>query len=356
MSSEVRKLLAAIEALPLGETRLMEVCGTHTMAIAKSGIRSMLPEKVKLLSGPGCPVCVTPPQVIDAVLELAMDPEITIATYGDMVRVPGSRPGDSLQRRRALGAKLLVVYSPVDAVEYAKENPDREVVFLGVGFETTAPGTAAAVLTAKEEKVKNFSVLSMLKTVEPALRALMKTEDFKVQGFLCPGHVGTIIGEKGFAFLPEEYQMPAVIAGFEPEDILLSVYLLLRQIAEGRPRVENQYKRAVSPEGNVLAQNMIGRCLEPRADLWRGLGRIENSGLGFRAEFSDFDAEKKFSIRYGEETGPSACRCGDVICGRISPVQCPMFGKRCTPEDPVGPCMVSSEGACAAAYKYQSVE
>ena len=356
MSSEVRKLLDAMEALPLGETRLMEVCGTHTMAIAKSGIRSMLPEKVKLLSGPGCPVCVTPPQVIDAVLELAMDPEITIATYGDMVRVPGSRPGDSLQRRRALGAKLLVVYSPVDAVEYAKENPDREVVFLGVGFETTAPGTAAAVLTAKEEKVKNFSVLSMLKTVEPALRALMKTEDFKVQGFLCPGHVGTIIGEKGFAFLPEEYQMPAVIAGFEPEDILLSVYLLLRQIAEGRPRVENQYKRAVSPKGNVLAQNMIGRCLEPRADLWRGLGRIENSGLGFRAEFSDFDAEKKFSIRYGEETGPSACRCGDVICGRISPSRCPMFGKRCTPEDPVGPCMVSSEGACAAAYKYQSVE
>ena len=356
MSSEVQKLLAAIEALPLEETRLMEVCGTQTMAIAKSGIRSMLPEKVKLLSGPGCPVCVTPPQVIDAVLELAMGPEITIATYGDMVRVPGSRPGDSLQRRRALGAKLLVVYSPVDAVEYAKENPDREVVFLGVGFETTAPGTAAAVLTAKEEKVKNFSVLSMLKTVEPALRALMKTEDFKVQGFLCPGHVGTIIGEKGFAFLPEEYQMPAVIAGFEPEDILLSVYLLLRQIAEGRPRVENQYKRAVSPKGNVLAQNMIGRCLEPRADLWRGLGRIENSGLGFRAEFSDFDAEKKFSIRYGEETGPSACRCGDVICGRISPSRCPMFGKRCTPEDPVGPCMVSSEGACAAAYKYQSVE
>ena len=356
MSFEVRKLLDAIEALPLGETRLMEVCGTHTMAIARSGIRSMLPERVKLLSGPGCPVCVTPPQVIDTVLELAMRPEITIATYGDMVRVPGSRPGDSLQRRRALGAKLLVVYSPVDAVEYARENPDREVVFLGVGFETTAPGTAAAVLTAKEEGVKNFSVLSMLKTVEPALRALMKTEDFQVQGFLCPGHVGTIIGERGFAFLPDEYQMPAVIAGFEPEDILFSVYLLLRQIAEGRPRVENQYKRAVSPLGNELAQNMISRCLEPRADLWRGLGRIENSGLGFREEFSDFDAERKFSLRYGEETRPTACRCGDVICGRISPVQCPMFGKRCTPEDPVGPCMVSSEGACAAAYKYQSVE
>ena len=356
MSSEVKRLLEAIKALSLGETRLMEVCGTHTMAIAKSGIRSMLPENVKLLSGPGCPVCVTPPQVMDAVLGLAMRPEITIATYGDMVRVPGSTPGDSLQRRRALGAKLLVVYSPVDAVEYAKENPDREVVFLGVGFETTAPGTAAAVLTAKEEGVKNFSVLSMLKTVEPALRALMKTEDFQVQGFLCPGHVGTIIGERGFAFLPDEYKMPAVIAGFEAEDILLSIYLLLRQVAEGRPRVENQYKRAVSPQGNVLAQNMISRCLEPRADNWRGLGRIENSGLGFREAFSEYDAEKKFSIVYGEGNSPSACRCGDVICGRISPAQCPMFGKRCTPEDPVGPCMVSSEGACAAAYKYQTVE
>lgn len=356
MSSEVKGLLEAIKALPLGETRLMEVCGTHTMAIAKAGIRSLLPANVKLLSGPGCPVCVTPPQVIDGVLELSLRPGVTIATYGDMVRVPGSVPGDSLQRRRALGAKLQVVYSPVDAVEYAKEHPDREVVFLGVGFETTAPGTAAAVLTAMEEDVKNFSVLSMLKTVEPALRALMETEGFEVQGFLCPGHVGTIIGEQGFAFLPEEYKMPAVIAGFEAEDILLSIYLLLKQIAEGKPRVQNEYTRAVSPSGNKLAQAMIDRCLEPRADLWRGLGRIENSGLGFREEFAPFDAEKKFSLQYGGAEKPTACRCGDVICGRIGPAQCPLFGKRCTPEDPVGPCMVSSEGACAAAYKYQSVE
>ncbi len=356
MSSEVKKLLEAIKALPLGETRLMEVCGTHTMAIAKSGIKTMLPKNVKMLSGPGCPVCVTPPQVIDAVLELAMKPEITIATYGDMVRVPGSVPGDSLQRRRALGANLLVVYSPVDAVEYAKEHPDREVAFLGVGFETTAPGTAAAVMTAKEEGVKNFSVLSMLKTVEPALRALMKTEDFQVQGFLCPGHVGTIIGERGFAFLPAEYKMPAVIAGFEAEDILLSIYLLLKQIADGAPSVQNEYTRAVSRNGNELAQAMINRCLRPRADMWRGLGRIENSGLGFREEFAEYDAERKFSLAYGESEKPTACRCGDVICGRIGPAQCPLFGKRCTPEDPVGPCMVSSEGACAAAYKYQSVE
>lgn len=356
MSSEGKKLLAAIKALPLGETRLMEVCGTHTMAIAKCGIKAMLPENVKLLSGPGCPVCVTPPEVIDAVLELAMRPEVTIATYGDMVRVPGSIPGDSLQRRRALGAKLQVVYSPVDAVEYAREHPDREVVFLGVGFETTAPGTAAAVLTAREEGVKNFSVLSMLKTVEPALRALMKTEDFQVQGFLCPGHVGTIIGERGFAFLPAEYQMPAVIAGFEAEDILLSIYLLLKQIAEHAPRVQNEYTRAVSQNGNELAQAMLRRCLAPRADVWRGLGRIENSGLGFREEFAAFDAEKKFSLSYTGGESPTACRCGDVICGRTGPEQCPLFGKRCTPEDPVGPCMVSSEGACAAAYKYQAVK
>lgn len=356
MPSDAKTLLEAIRALPPVEARLMEVCGTHTMAIAKSGIRSMLPENVKLLSGPGCPVCVTPPQIIDAVLELSLRPEITIATYGDMVRVPGSIPGDSLQRRRALGAKLQIVYSPVDAVEYAKENPGREVVFLGVGFETTAPGTAAAVMTAREEGVKNFSVLSMLKTVEPALRALMKTEGFDVQGFLCPGHVGTIIGESGFEFLPAEYGMPAVIAGFEAEDILLSVYLLLKQIAEGTPKVQNQYTRAVSRDGNPLAKNMIDSCLGPRADLWRGLGRIENSGLGFKEEFAEFDAEKKFALKYSESPQPTACRCGDVICGRISPAQCPLFGKRCTPEDPVGPCMVSSEGACAAAYKYQSVE
>ena len=355
MSSEVRKLLAAIEALPLGETRLMEVCGTHTMAIAKSGIRSMLPEKVKLLSGPGCPVCVTPPQVIDAVLELAMRPEITIATYGDMVRVPGSRPGDSLQRRRALGAKLLVVYSPVDAVEYAKENPDREVVFLGVGFETTAPGTAAAVLTAKEGGVKNFSVLSMLKTVEPALRTLIAMEGFRVDGFLCPGHVGSIIGEAGFRFLPEEYGLPGVIAGFDPEEILLAVYLLAKQITEGSPRLENAYRRAVRPEGNPLAQAMLKRCFVPRRELWRGLGSIDNSGLALKEELAAFDAEKKFGLTAAPVPKPTACRCGDVICGRLSPEDCPMFSRRCTPEDPVGPCMVSSEGACAAAYKYRGI-
>jgi len=349
------KLLRAIHALPLADAvQIMEVCGTHTMAIAEAGIRSLLPERVELLSGPGCPVCVTPAEVIDAVLELAMDPRVVIASYGDMLRVPGSVPGDSLQRRRALGARVELVYSPMDAVELAAREQDREVVFLGVGFETTAPGTAAAILAARERGLKNFSVFSLLKTVEPALRALMAAEDFSVRGFLCPGHVATILGEKGFAFLPEEYGMPAVISGFEPEDILLSVYLLLRQIAEGRPRLQNEYTRAVSPEGNRLAQKILDECFVPRRDLWRGLGEIDGSGLALREELADFDAERRFGLRAGPAR-PTACRCGEVITGRLRACDCPLFGGRCTPEDPVGPCMVSSEGACAAAYKYQAV-
>lgn len=350
----VSRIIEKMAALPLGETRIMEVCGTHTMAIAKSGIRSMLPGNIRMLSGPGCPVCVTPAAVIDAVLELAMRPNVIITSYGDMLRVPSSVPGDSLQRRRALGARVEIVYSPIDAIDIAERNPEKEVVFLGVGFETTAPGTAAAVLTARDAGVKNFSVWSMLKTVEPALRALMRTENFNIQGFLCPGHVATIIGERGFEFLPRDCHMPAVISGFEPEDVLTAVYLLLKQIADGEPRIENEYKRAVAPEGNPLAQKIINECFVPRRDLWRGLGAIDASGLALRDELAEFDAEKKFTVKYGDGR-PSPCRCGDVICGRIAPRECLLFGARCTPEDPVGPCMVSSEGACAAAYKYQSI-
>ena len=355
MRSEASFWLEKIRALPRMDVKLMEVCGTHTMAIARAGIKSLLPEGVELLSGPGCPVCVTPAAVIDAALALADEPGVILASYGDMLRVPGSRPGDSLQRRRALGARVELVYSPVDAIGLAKNNPGKEVVFLGVGFETTAPGTAAAVLTAREQGVKNFSVWSMLKTVEPALRALLKQEDFAVRGFLCPGHVATVIGAEAFRFLPEEYSIPAVVGGFEPKEILHALYLLLRQIAEGEPKLENAYPRAVRAGGNPLAKRMIDACLEPRRDLWRGLGEIEASGLGWREEFSAWDAEKKFDLRHENTEGTRGCRCGDVICGRCRPADCPMFARRCTPEDPVGPCMVSSEGACAAAYKYQMV-
>ena len=334
---------------------LMEVCGTHTMAIARSGLKSLLPGNIRLLSGPGCPVCVTPAEVIDGVLELAMEKNVILTTYGDMLRVPGSNPGDSLLRRRALGAQVEIVYSPVDAVTLAKENPGREVVFLGVGFETTAPGTAAAVQMAREQGVENFSLLSMLKTVEPALRALIAMEGFQVDGFLCPGHVASIIGEGGFRFLPEEYGLPGVIAGFAPEEILLAVYRLAKQLTEGQACLENAYPRAVRPEGNPLARSMLENCFEPRRDLWRGLGSIDNSGLALRPELAAFDAEKKFGLTAAPAAKPTACRCGDVICGRLGPEECPLFGRRCTPEDPVGPCMVSSEGACAAAYKYRGI-
>ena len=348
-----RKLLAAMEELPLPETQIMEVCGTHTMAIAEAGIRSLLPKQVRLLSGPGCPVCVTPPEEIDAVLALSTERDVILTSYGDMLRVPGSRRGDSLLRRRAQGADVRIVYSPMDALEIAAAEPEKQVVFLGVGFETTAPGTAAAALSAKERGLSNFTVLSLLKSVEPALRTLVTAESFAVDGFLCPGHVATIVGEDGFRFLPEEYAMPAVIGGFEAEEILTAVYLLLRQIAEHRPRIQNAYPRAVSEKGNVLAQEMLKRAFCPETVSWRGLGEIPQSGFRLREELSDLDAKKRFGIRPVPAAPQNGCRCGEVITGKLRPEECPLFGKVCTPEDPVGPCMVSSEGACAAAYKYQ---
>ncbi len=348
-----RELLEKIAELPLGDTRIMEVCGTHTMAIAEAGIRSLLPEHVRLISGPGCPVCVTPPEDIDAVLDLAMEKDLVMTSYGDMLRVPGSRRGDSLLRRRALGADVRIVYSPMDALNIARQEPEKQVVFLGIGFETTAPGTAASVLTAKEQGLKNFTMLSMLKSVEPALRALMAMEDFAVNGFLCPGHVATIVGEEGFQFLPREYRMPGVIGGFEPEEILLAVYLLLKQIAEGDAKIQNAYPRAVRPEGNVLARKMMERCFTLGDARWRGLGEIPESGFLLRDELADYDAAKRFALRPKTAALQNGCRCGDVITGKLRPQMCPLFGRLCTPEDPVGPCMVSSEGACAAAYKYQ---
>ena len=348
-----RKLLDAIAALPLGETRIMEVCGTHTMAIAKSGIRSLLPPHIHLLSGPGCPVCVTVQEDLDAVLDLAMEPGVILTGYGDMLRVPGSRRGDSLLRRRALGADVRIVYSPMDALSIAEAEPDRQVVFLGIGFETTAPGTAAAVLAAKERGLKNFTLLSMLKSVEPALRSLLAMEDFAIDGFLCPGHVATVVGEKGFRFLAKEYSLPGVIGGFEPEEVLLAVYLLLKQISEGKAEIENAYPRAVKPDGNPLAMAMLNSVFTLSAARWRGLGEIPESGFTLKPEFSDFDAARRFAICPKAVTLQNGCRCGDVITGQLRPQGCPLFGKACTPEDPVGPCMVSSEGACAAAYKYQ---
>ena len=347
------QMLKAIEALDLPELHIMEVCGTHTMAIAKSGLRQLLPPQIHLISGPGCPVCVTPAGVMDEILRLSENPNVILTTYGDLLRVPGSVQGDNLQRRKALGADVRMVYSPMDSLDIAAEEPDREVVFLGVGFETTAPGTAIAVREARDRGLKNFSVLSLLKRTESALRALIGSPDFQVSGFLCPGHVATIVGADGFDFLSREYGIPSVVGGFEAGDILAAVYRLLRQIKEGVPRLENEYTRAVTPEGNPMARAVMAETFTNRDDVWRGLGTIPDSGYGLRPEFAAFDAERKFPFHPEDKEAVTGCKCGEIICGHREPIQCPLFGTACVPENPVGPCMVSSEGACAAAYKYQ---
>ncbi|MBQ9420583.1 MAG: hydrogenase formation protein HypD [Lachnospiraceae bacterium] len=332
---------------------LMEVCGTHTMAIAKSGIRNVLPQYIRLVSGPGCPVCVTPPEVIDEALRLTERPNVIIATYGDMIRVPGSVKGDNLAKRSAMGAKVRIVYSAMDALEIAKAEPESEVVFLGVGFETSAPGTATSVEEAKRQGIGNYSVFSMLKMLEPSIRALAADPEFNVQGFICPGHVAVILGEQGLKFF-EELGLPAVIAGFDTDDIVNAVRMLMVQIAKGEARLENQYTDVVRPEGNPMARELMDKFLVPRKDIWRGLGEIEQSGYGLRPEYAAWDAEQKFDIHFGKPVIKTACRCGDVVKGKLDPMQCPLFGTVCVPEDPEGPCMVSAEGACAAAYKYRA--
>lgn len=335
--------------------RIMEVCGTHTMEIARAGIRGLLPAGVRLVSGPGCPVCVTPPGTIDAVLELSKRPGMIIATYGDMMRVPGSIKGDTLVARRTQGADVRMVYSALDAVEIAKKEPAREVVFLGVGFETSAPGTAAAVQAAEREQLQNFSVFSMLKRLEPSVRALAKDPDFNINAFLAPGHVAVILGEDGLRFF-EELGFPAVISGFEPEEIARAVTMLLKQVKAGEAKLENAYPSVVTRTGNTKAREVIDRYLTARADNWRGLGEIKDSGYGIRQEYAAYDAEKKYGIRITEPAVKSACRCGEVIQGKIEPAQCALFGTGCDPENPEGPCMVSAEGACAAAYKYRGMD
>ena len=332
---------------------LMEVCGTHTMAIAKSGIRNVLPPYIRLVSGPGCPVCVTPPEVIDEALRLTERPNVIIATYGDMIRVPGSVKGDNLAKRSAMGAKVRIVYSAMDALEIAKAEPESEVVFLGVGFETSAPGTATSVEEAKRQGIGNYSVFSMLKMLEPSIRALAADPEFNVQGFICPGHVAVILGEQGLKFF-EELGLPAVIAGFDTDDIVNAVRMLMMQIAKGEARLENQYTDVVRPEGNPMARELMDKFLVPRKDIWRGLGVIEQSGYGLRPEYAAWDAEQKFDIHFGQPVIKTACRCGDVVKGKLDPTACPLFGTVCVPEDPEGPCMVSAEGACAAAYKYRA--
>jgi len=348
---QVRKLVAAIREADPPPMTIMEVCGTHTMAVGRYGIRQLLPPEVRLISGPGCPVCVTPQADIDALLGLAARPGVTVTTFGDMLRVPGSK--SSLEAERARGADVRIVYSPTDALETARRNLDKETVFFGVGFETTAPGVALTLAAAARENVPNFSVYSVHKLIPPALSALLSGEAPAVDGFLLPGHVSTIIGTKAYEPIARDFHVPCVVSGFEPVDILQSVLMLARQVKEGRAEVENQYRRAVTPNGNFAAQQAVEAVFEPCDSSWRGIGVIPASGLKVRQEYEVYDALRRFGIpEMAESPEPAGCLCGEVLKGRARPADCPLFGSSCTPAEPVGPCMVSSEGTCAAWYHY----
>lgn len=330
---------------------LMEVCGTHTMAIGKFGIRKCLPENIRLVSGPGCPVCVTSNVYIDTAIRFAADESVTLTTFGDMMRVPGS--GLSLEKARASGSDIRVVYSPWDTLGIAKKNPDKQVVFLGIGFETTAPVVAATICCANEEKVDNFSVYCAHKCIPPAMELLLCDEDVRIDGFLCPGHVSVIIGSKPYKFIPEEHGIPCVIAGFELLDILQSIRMLIKSIVNKKnPEVEIQYSRCVKKQGNEKAVSLMKDVFEQCDSEWRGLGNIPGSGLRIRKKYSYFDAEKRFSVQVEKSAEHPECICGLILKGVKTPVDCSLFGKTCKPESPVGACMVSSEGTCAAYYKY----
>ncbi len=331
---------------------IMEVCGTHTMSIARFGLKSLLPPNVRLISGPGCPVCVTDQQDIDSFLELGKQPNVILVTFGDMLRVPGSR--SSLERMRASGADVRIVYSPMDALDIARDNPNCEVVFFAVGFETTIPATALALKTAREMKFNNFYVFCAHKTLPKALRTLLSGMNVNLHGLLLPGHVSTITGAGVFEFIPEEFGIACAIAGFEPVDILLGIESIIQQLGNGRPTVANIYRRAVVQKGNSKATELVEEVFRPCSARWRGLGEIPQSGLELSPEYEALDARKRFAQSITEVSlmSPSACRCGDVLRGVIMPSDCSLFAVQCTPDEPEGPCMVSSEGACAAAFKY----
>jgi hydrogenase expression/formation protein HypD len=345
-----RTLVDKIRETATTPVKFMEVCGTHTVAIARNGLREVMPDTIKLLSGPGCPVCVTANPDIDIAIEMGRQPGVILTPFGDMIKVPGSR--SSLQKEKAAGRDIRVVYSPLDALQTAADNPDKHVVFLGVGFETTAPTIASAIQEAQRRGLENFSVYSVHKTVPEALRALVNDPEVQITGFILPGHVSSIIGLEPYRFLAEEYGVPSVIAGFEPVDVLQAVWMLSKQVAEGRSAVEIAYKRGVAPEGNPTAQQKIVQVFEPIDAEWRGIGVIPGTGLGIREQYAKFDAVKRVPVSPEPPREIPGCQCGEVLRGITLPFECKLFGRGCTPEHPIGPCMVSSEGSCAAYYRY----
>jgi hydrogenase expression/formation protein HypD len=352
-AEKARALSAKIAALcePGRHYKFMEVCGGHTHTIYKHGLEDYLPESISLVHGPGCPVCVIPMGRVDDAIALAEEPDVIMTSFGDMMRVPGGR--GSFFDSSAAGADIRMVYSPLDALKIARQNPDRRVVFMAIGFETTAPSTAMTVLRAAAEGVENFSIFCNHVTIIPAIKAILDSPDLRLDGFVGPGHVSTVIGCRPYEFIAAEYGKPLVTAGFEPLDILQSVYMLLMQLAEGRSEVENQYSRVVPWDGNPVALRAVGEVMELRPYFeWRGLGFISHSALRVKPSYAAYDAEKHFDLPGVRVADPKACQCGEVLKGVLKPWECKVFGTACTPETPIGTCMVSSEGACAAYYNF----
>ncbi|RYH10809.1 hydrogenase formation protein HypD [Tropicimonas sp. IMCC6043] len=349
----IARTVAEIGATAERPVRIMEICGGHTHAIFRNGIDRLVPEGLEFIHGPGCPVCVLPMARVDEAVRIARLPGVVFTTFGDAMRVPGTL--GSLNQAKAEGADIRMVYSPLDALELARRLPDREIVFFGLGFETTTPSTALTIRQARDEGVTNFTVFCNHIAVTPPLRVLLEDPHMLLDGFIGPGHVSMVIGTRPYAFIANEFGKPIVVAGFEPLDLLQSVLMVLRQIRDGRAEVENQYARVVPEAGNPVALAVCDEVYEPRRSFeWRGLGEIDRSGLRIREAYADFDAERRFEIGYGARSAadPDGCACGEVMTGRLKPFQCPQFGTGCTPRMPLGALMVSSEGACAACYQY----
>ena len=348
-----RALAAKITALcePGRHYQFMEVCGGHTHTIYKHGLEDYLPESITLVHGPGCPVCVIPMGRVDDAIHLAEQPDVIMTSFGDMMRVPGGR--GSFLDSKAAGADIRMVYSPLDSLKVARQNPDKQVVFMAIGFETTAPSSAMTVLRAAAEGLENFSIFCNHVTIIPAIKAVLDSPDLRLDGFIGPGHVSTVIGCRPYEFIAREHRKPLVCAGFEPLDILQSIYMLLEQLAQGRCEVEKQYTRVVPWDGNLKALGVIGEVMELRPYFeWRGLGFISHSALRVRERYARFDAERRFDVPGVRVADPKACQCGEVLKGVLKPWECKVFGSACTPETPIGTCMVSSEGACAAYYNF----
>lgn len=352
---EIRRLVAEIQVGRSRPLYIMEVCGGHTHAIFRYGVETMLPDDIELIHGPGCPVCVLPMGRVDDCVALAEMPGMIFTTFGDAMRVPGSKK--SLLQAKAEGADVRMVYSPLDALQIAKDNPGRQVVFFALGFETTMPSTALTVLRAEKEHIQNFSLFCNHITIIPTIKAILDSPDLQLDGFLGPGHVSMVIGNSAYRFIAQHYKRPLVIAGFEPLDILHALWMVLKQIAEVRAEIENQYNRVVPDGGNAVALDAIGKVFELREFFeWRGLGSIDHSGVRIREAYARYDAERKFSVPALKIADPKSCQCGEVLKGVIKPWDCKVFGRACTPETPLGALMVSSEGACAAYYQYGDVE